>query len=166
MTRVHIFISLTSDLTNEQTNNKQNRQNEIKQIRSGLRAIVAAISVALGLQLGVPRITRVHIFVSKTSDLTNKQTINKIMQIRLQQGVPKITRAYIYSPFMSVTSHLTNKLTKQNNLIYHSLRDQISAEGNCCLSDFSRVSHKYQGLEMVVKWNFVGPKFWATPSTS
>ena len=86
------------------------------------------------------------------------------MQIRLQQGVPKITRAYIYSPFMSVTSHLTNKLTKQNNLIYHSLRDQISAEGNCCLSDFSCVSLKDQGLEMVVKWTFVGCNFWATPS--
>ena len=49
-------------------------------IRSGLRAIVAsaAISAALGLQMGVPRITRVHIFVSMTSDLTNKQTINII----------------------------------------------------------------------------------------
>jgi hypothetical protein len=44
------------------------------QIRSELRAIVAsaAISAALGLQLGVSKITRVHIFIGLTSDLTNE----------------------------------------------------------------------------------------------
>ena len=56
-------------------NTKHNKQNKIKQIRSGLRAIVAsaAISDALGLQLGVPKITRVHIFIGMNSDLTIKQ---------------------------------------------------------------------------------------------